>query len=109
VRILQPGRAPPDEWGRFRRQNQVLQASLEAALRSDNWTKTPELIAEYSDTVVTDLSLKQLIDLGCLMEAAGPSAALVQVEPSMLETDAEGRQWPAGQAIANLIAVSMEE
>jgi LCP family protein required for cell wall assembly len=109
VRILQPGGAPPDEWGRFNRQNQVLQASLETALRPDNWSKAPELIAEYSEMVVTDMSLKQLIDLGCLMEMAGPSAALVQVEPSMLETDADGHVWPAGQAIANLIAASMGE
>ena len=109
VRILQPGGAPPDEWGRFRRQNQVLQAALEAALLPENWAKAPDLIAQFSDLVVTDLSLKQLIDLGCLMEAAGPSAALVQVEPGMMETDARGRLWPAGEAVTDLIAASMRE
>jgi hypothetical protein len=53
------------------RQNQVLQAIKEAALRPANLSNADELIKQARKLVITDLSVDQLRDLACVIEGGG--------------------------------------
>lgn len=107
VRILQPNSQPPDEWGRFQRQNQVLQAILAAALQSDNWDKAPELARDFHKLVTTDLSVNRLRDLTCVLEEVGASAELTEIPQYMVSPGPDGVLISDTPAITAFIAQLM--
>jgi anionic cell wall polymer biosynthesis LytR-Cps2A-Psr (LCP) family protein len=110
VRILQPNGLPaPDEWGRFARQNQVIAALQAAILKPENWPAIPELIVQFYDLLVTDLSPQQLLDLNCMVQAVGGNFVVLEVQPDMVALDSGGRMIPDAAEISNLIAVSVSE
>jgi len=110
VRILWPkGQAESDEWGRFERQNQVIAALRTKIMQPDNWLAIPQLISQFADRVVTDLSLNQLLDLNCMINAIGESIIMLQVGQDMVKVDAQGRMIPNGTAIKSLIEMSLNK
>jgi LCP family protein required for cell wall assembly len=107
VRILQPNGQPPDEWGRFLRQNQVLQAILDAALQPDNWDKAPQLAKDFRQLVTTSLSVNFLLDLTCMLEEVGASAELTEIPKYMVTAGLNDVLFPDTPAITAFIAEKM--
>jgi anionic cell wall polymer biosynthesis LytR-Cps2A-Psr (LCP) family protein len=103
TRLLHPsGQAAPDIWGSLSRQDLVMKGLLAAALQPANWDKAPELVKEVRQAITTDLSASQALDLACMAQAVGGSAALLTVTPDMVIYQ-DGRMLPDLQAIAQLI------
>ena len=103
TRLLHPSaQATPDTWGSLSRQDLVLKGLLVAALQPQNWDKAPELVKEIRQAITTDLSASQALDLACMAQAVGGSAALLTVTPDMV-TNQDGRMLPDLQAIRQLI------
>ena len=108
VRILQPNnQLQPDEWGRFERQNQVLAALRAEILQPGNWPAMPQLVSQFGDLVVTDLSPIQLLDLNCMIDAVGEKVIILQVGQDMVTVDAQGHLIQDGTDIQSLIEVSL--
>lgn len=89
-------------------------AELLAMLRGqmskpENWALLLALIAQFYNSLSTDLSLEQLFALSCMVEAAGDNLSTVQVPPGMITQDAEGRQIPDSEQIRLLIDAVMAE
>ena len=108
VRILQPNnQLQPDEWGRFERQNQVLAALRAKILQPGNWPAMPQLVNQFANLVVTDLSPIQLLDLNCMIDAVGEKVIILQVGQDMVTVDAQGHLIQDGTDIQSLIEVSL--
>ena len=108
VRILQPNnQLQPDEWGRFERQNQVISALRAEILRPENLPVMPQLISQFSDLVVTDLSPNLLLDLNCMIAAVGGNINVQQVSQDMVTVDSQGHTIPDGVEIRSLIEVAL--
>ena len=90
-------------WGRFDRQNIVLQGLLAAIRKPENWGKVPDLVKEARKTILTDLSVDQAMDLKCIIEEVGSDADLLEVEQNMVTVDAQGHWNPDFEAIRALI------
>jgi LCP family protein required for cell wall assembly len=90
VRILNPANDPaPNEWKRLSRQNQVLSA-LNAQLTSpETITRIPGIAQKFYSSVITDLSVKQLFSLSCLLGEAGVTITISDLDP-ILVTPGEG-------------------
>jgi LCP family protein required for cell wall assembly len=102
VRMLYPNGIGPDYFGRFERQNQVIQAILTAVLQPENWDAIPVLIKDARKMVVTDLSVDQAMDLACMVEKVDGNANLLEVTSDMVEFE-DGRMMPDVDAIKELI------
>ncbi|HLE50465.1 MAG TPA: LCP family protein [Anaerolineales bacterium] len=110
VRILQPNnQLQPDEWGRFERQNQVISALRAEILRPENLPVMPQLISQFADLVVTNLSPNQLLDLNCMIAAVGGNINVQQVSQDMVTVDSQGHTIPDGAEIRSLIEVSLNQ
>jgi anionic cell wall polymer biosynthesis LytR-Cps2A-Psr (LCP) family protein len=62
------GDAPPEEWERFERQDQVLRALYAQFTRPETLLSLPGLIRQFHQDVVTDLGLNQVLALACLLQ-----------------------------------------
>jgi LCP family protein required for cell wall assembly len=102
VRMLYPNKVGPDYFGRFERQNQVIQAILIAVLQPENWDAIPVLVKDARKMVVTDLSVDQAMDLACMVDKVGGNADLLEVTPDMV-VFVDGRMMPDVEAIKGLI------
>lgn len=104
ISISRPGGARrSNEWARIARQNQVLKVLVETAGRPENWSKAPVLLEQYRRAVTTDLSVRQLWDLSCLVRAVGSDAQLVEIERDMVTEGQDGRLFPEKEKIRLLI------
>ncbi len=92
-----------DMWGNMVRQKLVVQAILAEALKPKNFTKIPTLMDDVFRGVVTDLSLKQTLDLVCMVEKVGESTQTLGVSEEMVTLDDSGRMIPDLEAIRQLI------
>ncbi len=91
VRVLQPaGSNAPDEWQRMQRQDLVLGALRMAVTSPQNWEKIPALVGVFHQDILTDLSVKNLLDLACLMNPPGVQVQEEPLDPSLL-SQAVGR------------------
>lgn len=80
VRLLNPSNQTyPSEWNRFARQNLVIRAALSAALKPTNWDQLPNLVNEFNNLLVTDLSAAQLLEMTCLVQEVGDQARLLEL------------------------------
>jgi anionic cell wall polymer biosynthesis LytR-Cps2A-Psr (LCP) family protein len=92
-----------DTWGNMARQKMVVQAILAEALKPQNFTKIPALADGLMRGVVTDLSLKQTLDLVCMVEKVGQNTQTLGVSEEMVTLDDSGRMIPDLEAIKQLI------
>jgi len=97
-----------DTWGNMARQKLVVQAILAEALKPQNFTKIPALADDLMSGVVTDLSLKQTLDLVCIVEKVGQSTLTLEVSKEMVTRDDSGRMIPDVEAIKQLIMPMVE-
>jgi anionic cell wall polymer biosynthesis LytR-Cps2A-Psr (LCP) family protein len=103
VRILYPAGGPsPDYFGRFERQNLVLEAILSEAISSDNWTNIPDLLKDARKMVTTDLSVDQANDLACMADTV-EDPLLIDVTKDDIYFDAVGNMFPVEGAIEDLV------
>lgn len=104
VRILAPANDPaPSEWTRISRQNQVLTA-LNAQLTSPQIiTKIPGVVQQFYSNVITDLSVKQLFSLACLLGASGVNINLSELGPQLVTPGEGGILLPKTAEIQQLI------
>jgi LCP family protein required for cell wall assembly len=93
-----------DTWGNMLRQKLVVQAILAEALKPKNFTKIPALADDLMRGVVTDLSLKQTLDLVCMVEKVGQNTQTLGVSEEMVTLDDSGLMIPDLEAIKQLIA-----
>ena len=92
-----------DTWGNMVRQKLIVQAILAETLKLQNFTKIPALADDLMRGVVTDLSLKQTLDLVCMVEKVGQSTQSLGVSEEMVTLDDSGRMIPDLEAIKQLI------
>ena len=90
-------------YGNMARQKLVVQAILAETLKPQNFTKIPALADDLLRGVFTDLSLKQTLDLACMVEKVGGSTQSLGVSEEMVTQDDEGRMIPDLEAIKQLI------
>jgi anionic cell wall polymer biosynthesis LytR-Cps2A-Psr (LCP) family protein len=79
VRILYPDGVGPDYAGRFERQKIVILALMDAILNFDELDKVDDLLKEARKMVITDLSVDQVRDLACMVEAVDGEAEFIEV------------------------------
>jgi LCP family protein required for cell wall assembly len=79
------------EKDRLGRQNTVIQAALDAALKPTNWGKLPLMMKDMDKLLVTDLSADQLVDLACMFREVGDQARMLALPPQAASTDEQGR------------------
>ncbi len=96
-------------WDGLRRQTEVLMALRDEILSAGMIARIPELFTEYRELVVTDLSLQDLIDLGCILERVSPEEIRFQVVgPEETESGPDGTLLPKMGVIKDLIQVTFE-
>ncbi len=67
--LISYARAIPDsDFARIQRSDLILDALRSKLLEPGVWIKLPQLIEEFNDMLVTDLSPEQILDLFCLMQ-----------------------------------------
>ena len=104
VRVLAPASGGGSgEWARFARQNQALRAILAAVLARENWPKIPDLARQFSNVVATDLSVRQMSDLICMVQKAGNTAAYAEIPPEVITMDSAGRQIADVEEVKKLL------
>jgi LCP family protein required for cell wall assembly len=64
-------RSKSNDFDRGRRQQEVLRSIFDRALRTDTLTKIPQLYGDFQSTIVTDLNLPALLQLGLLAPQFG--------------------------------------
>jgi LCP family protein required for cell wall assembly len=107
VRIIESNQPKTQsEWGRFDRQNQVLVALLFEMTQPENLTKLPEIIKEYYQAVVTDLTLNQLLDLTCVLSQPGISYQYVEFEQSLIVSEKAGILVPDSDGVTQFLQTS---
>jgi anionic cell wall polymer biosynthesis LytR-Cps2A-Psr (LCP) family protein len=105
VRILHPAGGPsPDYSGRFQRQNLVILAIWDDILDPVNWPNAYELAKQARKMVVTDLSVDQVRDLTCMLDAIGVPEEIPIDIPELLSVDQQGHLIPDMEAFASLFA-----
>jgi LCP family protein required for cell wall assembly len=104
VQILQPAGQPSDEWARFKRQNQVIKGIQKEILKPENWDQIPNLVNDFYDLLITDLSARQLLSFTCVLNATGVDTRLFAVTPEMVSPGPGDALLPNGAAIHELIA-----
>jgi LCP family protein required for cell wall assembly len=105
VRILQPaGAGSPDEWQRMGRQDLALQALRQALISPQNWTKIPALVGIFQQDILTDLSVRNILDLACLMNQPGIQIQEEAVDPTLSSQGAGGELVPNTASVAQFIA-----
>jgi len=83
------GDAPPEEWERFERQNQVLRALYAQFTRPETLLSLPGLIRQFHQDVVTDLGLSQVLALACLLQEPDVSIEYLELGADLV-TPGEG-------------------
>ena len=97
-------------WDGLRRQTEVLMALRDEILSTGMIAHIPELFPEYRELVVTDLSLQDLIDLGCMLERVSPDEIRFQVVgPEETEPGLDGALLPKMEALKDLIQATLED
>lgn len=104
VRMLSPNGIGPDYFGRFERQNKIINALQDAVMNADNLENLPELIKEARQMVVTDLSIDQTSDLACMVEEVGGEAEFFMVDSQMISLNTQGQMIPDLEKIRDLIS-----
>lgn len=84
------------DFGRVRRQQQVLMAIRDKALRLDILPKLPQLMQQFSDSIETDLSPLEIIQLANLAMQIDRSS----IKNVVLDGDAVESFWTSGGAAA---------
>jgi LCP family protein required for cell wall assembly len=72
------------EWARFDQQNLFIQAIYQSILTPKNWDRLPALIQAFRNNVFTDLSVKQILDVVCILNQAGVVVNQHEVGPSQV-------------------------
>ena len=104
VRITKPNNQPSsDEWGRFKRQNQIIAALRNEIAKPENAAAMPSLVSQFYQLVVTDLSQARLLDLNCMIASVGENVIMEQVGSEMVTVDSQGRMIPDVTKIRSLI------
>ncbi|HLE50464.1 MAG TPA: LCP family protein [Anaerolineales bacterium] len=110
IRITKPNNQPEsDEWGRFKRQNQVIAALRNEITKPENAAAIPSLVSQFYQLVVTDLSPAQLLDLNCMIAAVGENTTMLQVGADMVTFDSQGHMIPDETKIRSLIETSLNQ
>ena len=110
IRITKPKDQPAaDEWGRFKRQNQIIAALRNAITQPENAAAMPSLVSQFYQLVVTDLSPARLLDLNCMIAAVGEDITMLQVGADMVTFDSQGHMIPDETKIRNLIETSLNQ
>jgi LCP family protein required for cell wall assembly len=97
------------ERDRLGRQNRVIQAALDAALKPANWGKLPLMMKDMEKLLVTDLSADQLVDLACMFREVGGQARSLAIPPQAASTDEQGRVTVDPEIVRALIKDLEEE
>ena len=110
LRILKPNNQPwPDEWDRFKRQNQILSAIRNEISRPENAAAIPSLVNQFYQLVVTDLNPNQLLDLNCMIDAVEDNIIMLRIGSDMVKFDAKGHMIPDETEIRSLIEASFKQ
>lgn len=104
VRILNPANDPaPSEWKRLTRQNQVLSALNAQIVAPGTLVKVPGLAQKFFSSVITDLSVKQLFSLSCLLGESGIAITLSDLDPALVTPGAGGVLLPDAAEVSRFI------
>jgi len=91
-------------WDGLDRQTEVLVALRDRILSAGMIPRIPELFSRYSELVVTDLSLEDLVALGCLLEGVPPEQIPFEVAgPAVTQPGPDRMLLPDVEAIRTLI------
>jgi anionic cell wall polymer biosynthesis LytR-Cps2A-Psr (LCP) family protein len=96
------GMAPssPELWNSIARQDRVLKALRTKILSPGILPIIPSLVTQLFQTVTTDFSPQQILDLACVaQEIPAEQIAYAEVEPGDVTTSADGALIPNGDAI----------
>jgi anionic cell wall polymer biosynthesis LytR-Cps2A-Psr (LCP) family protein len=104
TRLIHPdGQLEPDIWGSLERQNYVLQGMRDTILTPDNILLIPELVKSIRLAITTDLSVNQVVDLGCMVQEVGSDVNLQIVTSDLVTIDPAGHMLPDIDLINALI------
>ena len=91
ILYMRPLDAPDEEWNRIARQNEVIKGLVQKLADPEIIADIPSLYAKYSDTVVTDLSVKQVVGMACLAEKVDfENIQLKSVGKNMVTVESQG-------------------
>jgi anionic cell wall polymer biosynthesis LytR-Cps2A-Psr (LCP) family protein len=108
VRLYVPaGEAAPNEWERFERQKLVMQAIQQAFLRPETLAIIPDMLEEFQQAVVTDLSIKDFLDLACLAKKPGLSIQFEEVGQELVTSDEAGNLLPRMDLLPQYILITV--
>ena len=104
ARLFHPsGLEAYDTWGNMGRQKLIVQAILAETMKPQNFTKIPALADDLLRGLVTDLSIKQALDVACMVEAVGQSTQILGLSEEMATWDDNWRLVPDLDAIRQLV------
>jgi anionic cell wall polymer biosynthesis LytR-Cps2A-Psr (LCP) family protein len=78
------------EWVRFDQQNLFIQAFYQSILTPKNWDQLPALVLALHANVLTDLSVKQILDVSCILKQPGVMVNQLQVGPELVDSTTQG-------------------
>ncbi|MEW6567710.1 MAG: hypothetical protein AB1449_06010 [Chloroflexota bacterium] len=91
-------------WAGLSRQPQVLKALKDRALTPEILPRIPDLIDQFRDAVVTDLSVQQGMDFACLAEEVEPGAvSFAGVGVELVTEQADGSLLPQTEGVRELL------
>lgn len=103
------GDQAPTEWERLARQEQVLAALKAQLARPETMLKLPGAVSRFYQDVVTDLSLSQVLALGCLANEPDLSLAHVSLATDMVTQGPDKILYPKmDEIVAYLQAAFIE-
>lgn len=86
---------PGGDLARMKRQNLYLQALQARVISAGAVAKAPELLQQFDQAIVTDLSPKQLADLACLIEKVPPEQVTFhEISGNLLRAGEDGAVLP---------------
>jgi hypothetical protein len=103
------GDPSPIEWARTERQQQVIDASLAQLFRPASAIRLPVLVPRFYQDVVTDLSLRQVFALACILQAPGVSIEYLALEPDMVTEGANQILYPDMEKILAFLDTSFKQ
>ena len=78
------------EWERMGRQKLILQAIYVSVMDPKNFTQIPALISTLYSDILTDLSLKQILDVSCILKQPGLVYNQQVVGPDLVVSASQG-------------------
>jgi hypothetical protein len=100
------GDTEPIEWERLVRQRQVIAALRDQIGRPETMARLPTLVPQFYYDAVSDLSLKQVLSLACLLQGPDLSIEHLSLAPGMVTVGPDHVLTPDMEEITSFLESS---